>query len=670
MSGDAGKETLGFQTEVKQILDLMIHSLYSNKEVFLRELISNASDALDKLRFEALSNEALYESDSDLGIRIEYDKEARTITVRDNGVGMGYAEVKDNLGTIARSGTKEFFQALTGDQAHDTQLVGQFGVGFYSSFIVADRVTVTSRRAGIPEEGGVRWESTGEGDYTVERRKVLRRGTEVTLHLREGEDEFLEGYRLRGIVRRYSDHISFPISMPEEGQDEHGTEVVNKATALWTRSKREITDEEYNEFYKHVAHDIEDPLARLHSRVEGKLEYTALLYIPARAPFDLYDRNVRRGVNLYVRRVFIMDDAEQLMPPYLRFVRGIIDSADLPLNVSREMLQKNRQIDAIRGGCVKKVLDLLATMADKEPEKYAGFWKELGQVLKEGIVDDAKNHEQIAKLMRFATTRSGGEEQTVSLDEYLGRMEEGQDKIYYITADNYRTALNSPHLEVFRARGVEVLLLTDQVDEWVVHHLEKFAGKEFQSVAKGELDLGKTGSEDADGEDTRGDTGDRDALIERFKQSLGSRVKDVRITRRLTTSPACLVADEQAMDRHLERLLRAAGQKIDGSQPIMEINAEHPMVRRFAAEQDGERRSALADLLFDQALLSEGGRLDDPAGFVRRMNEFFLALAGEPVESSTESKAANGSAGRPASAAPTGASEPAEDQASASRGSD
>jgi len=632
MSSDAGKETLGFQTEVKQILDLMIHSLYSNKEVFLRELISNASDALDKLRFEALSNEALYESDSEPGIHIEYDKQARTVTVRDNGVGMGYAEIKDNLGTIARSGTKEFFQALTGDQAHDTQLVGQFGVGFYSSFIVADRVTVTSRRAGVPEEGGVRWESTGEGDYTVERRKVLRRGTEVVLHLREGEDEFLEGYRLRGIVHRFSDHISFPISMPEEGQDARGTEVVNKATALWTRSKREIKDEEYNEFYKHVAHDIEDPLARLHSRVEGKLEYTALLYIPARAPFDLFDRSVRHGVNLYVRRVFIMDDAEQLMPPYLRFVRGIIDSADLPLNVSRELLQKNRQIDAIRGGCVKKVLDLLTGMADKEPEKYASFWKELGQVLKEGIIDDAKNREQIAKLLRFATTRPGGQEQSVSLDAYAERMQEGQDKIYYITADNYQTALNSPHLEVFRARGIEVLLLTDQVDEWVVHHLDKFADKELRSVAKGELDLETP--EPEDGETKVGkDGGSEDALIERFKQSLGSRVKDVRITRRLTTSPACLVADQQAMDRHLERLLRAAGQKIDASQPIMEINAEHPMVRRFAAEEDGERRTALAELLFDQALLSEGGRLDDPAGFVHRMNELFLALAGEPVES-------------------------------------
>ena len=624
MSSDAGKETLGFQTEVKQILDLMIHSLYSNKEVFLRELISNASDALDKLRFEALSNQALYESDSDPEIRIDYDKEARTITVRDNGIGMGYAEIKDNLGTIARSGTKEFFQALTGDQAHDTQLVGQFGVGFYSSFIVADRVTVTSRRAGVPEEGGVRWESSGEGEYSIERRNVARRGTEVVLHLREGEDEFLEGYRLRGIVRRYSDHISFPISMPEEGENARGTEVVNKATALWTRSKREIKDEEYNEFYKHVSHDIEDPLAHLHSRVEGKLEYTALLYIPARAPFDLYDRNVRRGVNLYVRRVFIMDDAEQLMPPYLRFVRGIIDSADLPLNVSRELLQKNRQIDSIRGGCVKKVLDLLSGMADKEPEKYARFWTELGQVLKEGVIDDPKNQEQIAKLLRFATTRSGSEEQTVSLDEYVGRMQEEQDKIYYITADGYQTALNSPHLEVFRERDIEVLLLTDQVDEWVVHHLEKFAGKELQSVAKGELDLESAESKEDEA------AGDDDELIEAFKQSLGSRVKDVRITRRLTTSPACLVADEQAMDRHLERLLRAAGQKIDGTRPIMEINAKHPMVRRFAAEQDDQRRDALGALLFDQALLSEGGRLDDPAGFVRRMNELFLAVAGEP----------------------------------------
>ena len=646
------KETHGFQTEVRKLLDLMIHSLYSNKEIFLRELISNASDAADKLRFEALSDDTLYEGDGELKVRVSFDRDARTITVRDNGIGMTREETAANLGTIARSGTRRFFESLTGDSAKDAQLIGQFGVGFYSCFIVSDRVTVTSRRAGRPASEGVRWESGGEGEFTVETVEVEARGTEVVLHLREEEDEFLDRYRLRSIVRKYSDHVSIPILMPGEGKAEaedededeatddeskdedkgRDEETINAATALWTRNKNEIGDDDYKGFYKHVSHDFEDPLAWVHSRVEGTLEYSVLLFIPTRTPFDLWDRNVRRGVKLYVRRVFIMDDAEHLMPAYLRFVRGVIDSADLPLNVSREILQENRQIRSIRAGSVKRVLDLLAGLAKDEPDKYATFWEQFGRVLKEGIVEDDKNREQIAKLLRFASTHDADDAQTVSLDDYVGRMKEGQKGIYYVTADGYRTARNSPHLEVFDKHGLEVLLLADPIDEWLAMHLTEYEGKPLVSVMKGELDLGDVAgeddaSEDEASEDEADGNGDHAPVLEKFREALGERVKDVRATRRLSTSPACLVSEEYEMSRHLERILGAAGQKIDGAKPILEINPDHPMVDRLAAEPDPDRCKDWASLIFEQALLSEGGRLEDPATFVRRMNELIVTLA-------------------------------------------
>ena len=645
------KETHGFQTEVRKLLDLMIHSLYSNKEIFLRELISNASDAADKLRFEALSDDTLYEGDGELKVRVSFDRDARTITVRDNGIGMTREETTANLGTIARSGTRRFFESLTGDSAKDAQLIGQFGVGFYSCFIVSDRVTVTSRRAGRPASEGVRWESGGEGEFTVETVEVEARGTEVVLHLREEEDEFLDRYRLRSIVRKYSDHVSIPILMPGEGKaeaedkDDEGRddeskdedkgrdeETINAATALWTRNKSEIGDDDYKGFYKHVSHDFEDPLAWVHSRVEGTLEYSVLLFIPTRTPFDLWDRNVRRGVKLYVRRVFIMDDAEHLMPAYLRFVRGVIDSADLPLNVSREILQENRQIRSIRAGSVKRVLDLLAGLAKDEPDKYATFWEQFGRVLKEGIVEDDKNREQIAKLLRFASTHDADDAQTVSLDDYVGRMKEGQKGIYYVTADGYRTARNSPHLEVFDKHGLEVLLLADPIDEWLAMHLTEYEGKPLVSVMKGELDLGDVAGEDDASEDEASEDeadggGDHAPVLEKFREALGERVKDVRATRRLSTSPACLVSEEYEMSRHLERILGAAGQKIDGAKPILEINPDHPMVDRLAAEPDPDRCKDWASLIFEQALLSEGGRLEDPATFVRRMNELIVTLA-------------------------------------------
>ena len=628
------KETHGFQTEVRKLLDLMIHSLYSNKEIFLRELISNASDAADKLRFEALSDDGLYEGDGELKVRIAFDADARTISVRDNGIGMTREEMTENLGTIARSGTRQFFESLTGDSAKDTQLIGQFGVGFYSCFIVADRVTVTSRRAGRPVAEGVRWESSGEGEFTVETLDVEPRGTEVVLHLRDDEDEFLDRYRLRNVVRKYSDHVSIPILMPGEGQshdededekEDKGEETINAATALWTRNRNELADDDYHGFYKHVSHDFEDPLAWVHSRVEGNLEYSLLLFVPARAPFDLWDRNIRRGVKLYVRRVFIMDDAEHLMPTYLRFVRGVIDSADLPLNISREILQESRQIQSIRTGAVKRVLDLLAGIAKDDPEKYAKFWDTFGRVLKEGVVEDARNREQIAKLLRFASTHSAGDAQTVSLDEYVGRMKDGQKGIYYVTADGYRTARNSPHLEVFDKHGLEVLLLADPIDEWLVMHLTEYEDKPLTSVMKGELDLGDVASGDEAEKDTT--EGDHAPLLERFREALSERIKDVRATRRLSTSPACLVSEEYEMSRHLERILDAAGQKIDTVKPILEINPDHPMVVRLAAEEDTTRQQDWANLIFDQALLSEGGRLDDPAMFVRRMNELIVTLA-------------------------------------------
>ena len=637
------KETHGFQTEVRKLLDLMIHSLYSNKEIFLRELISNAADAADKLRFEALSDDGLYEGDGELEVRISFDADARTVTVRDNGVGMTREEIASNLGTIARSGTRRFFEALTGDAAKDTRLIGQFGVGFYSSFIVADHVAVTSRRAGRPASEGVRWESIGEGEFTVETVDVEPRGTEVVLRLRDGEDEFLDRYRLRGIVRKYSDHVSIPILMPGEGKvgDEtdggdagEGTgrgeakdeETINAATALWTRNKSELSDDDYNGFYKHVAHDFEDPLAWVHSRVEGNLEYSLLLFIPARAPFDLWDRNVQRGVKLYVRRIFIMDDAEHLMPAYLRFVRGVIDSADLPLNISREILQENRQIQSIRTGAVKRVLDLLGGIAKDDADKYAKFWEHFGRVLKEGVVEDDRNREQIAKLLRFASTRDTEDAQTVSLDDYVSRMKDGQKGIYYITADGYRTARNSPHLEVFDKHGLEVLLLADPIDEWLVMHLTEYEDKPLVSVMKGELDLGGVASGD-DAPEEEAEEGDHGPLLARFRDALSGRIKDVRVTRRLSTSPACLVSEEFEMSRHLERILGAAGQKVDSARPILEINPDHPMVARLAVETEEARQQDWAHLIFDQALLSEGGRLEDPSAFVRRMNELIVTLA-------------------------------------------
>ena len=657
MTVETAKETRHFQTEARQLLDLMIHSLYSNKEVFLRELISNASDACDKLRFEALSDETLYESDGDLGIHVDFDEKARTITVRDNGIGMSREEIIEHLGTIAKSGTRQFLDALTGDQAKDSELIGQFGVGFYASFMVADRITVTSRRAGLARDEGVRWESSGEGDFTVESVEVAKRGTRVVLHLREGEDEdgFLDGARLRTIVNRYSDHISFPVRMLKQGEDETGEETVNTATAIWMRSKQDISDEEYNEFYKHIAHDFDDPLVHLHSRVEGNLEYTSLLYIPKHAPFDMWDRNVRRGVNLYVRRVFIMDDAEQLMPPYLRFVRGVIDSADLPLNVSRELLQQNRQIDAMRAGSVKKILDLLTRLAKDDGEKFAIFWREFGKVFKEGLIDDPKNKDSIAELLRFSSTHSGDAEHTVSLADYLERMKDDQELIYYITADSHATALSSPHLEIFRDKGIEVLLLSDEIDEWMVNHLQEYKDKKLQSVTKGELDAAVGGAKE---DDESAADGEHAELLKAFEAALGERVKAVRITHRLTTSPACLVADEHELGGHLERLLKAAGQDVPGAKPILEINPDHVLVARFAAEAGEQRREDWANILFDQALLSEGGRLPDPAGFVRRLNEMFLAMAGEAEQkvagkkpaAATRKKAAKGSKAGPGAA--------------------
>ncbi len=623
MGADTHKETLGFQAEVRQLLDLMIHSLYSNKEIFLRELVSNASDAADKLRHEALTDDKLYEDDADLRIRVAFDKQARTITVSDNGIGMSRAEVIDHIGTIAKSGTRQFLEALTGDKSRDLKLIGQFGVGFYSSFIVAEKVTLTTRRAGLGPVHGVRWESTGQGEYSIETVEKKTRGTEVTLHLRAGEDEFLDGMRLRAIVHKYSDHITLPIVMKAEDKDED--ETVNKASALWARPKNEITPEEYDEFYKHVGHDFEAPLAHVHSRVEGKQEYISLLYIPQRAPFDLWDRERRHGIKLYVRRVFIMDDAEQLMPNYLRFVRGVIDSNDLPLNISREILQHNRDIDAIRSGSVKKVLDLLADMAEKDKDKYAKFWGEFGRVLKEGIVDDTANRERIAGLLRFSSTHADNETPDVTLADYVGRMKPEQDKIYYVTADSFAAARHSPHLEIFRKKGIEVLLLHDRVDEWVVMHLTEFDGKPLQSVAKGALDLGKLEDQEEKQQQEQAAADFKD-LIEKMKKALDGQVKDVRLTHRLTDSPACLVADEHDIGANLERLLKAAGQEAPASKPILEINPTHPIVTRLKAEADEKRFDDWTRILHDQALLAEGGELADPGSFVTRLNGLLLEL--------------------------------------------
>jgi molecular chaperone HtpG len=630
----AVNETLSFQTEVKQLLHLMIHSLYSNKEIFLRELISNASDAADKLRFEAIAKPELFEDDAELKVRVLLDKDARTVTIVDNGIGMSRAEAVEHLGTIAKSGTKAFFESLTGDERKDAGLIGQFGVGFYSAFIVADKVTVTSRRAGSPKEEGVRWESAGEGEFTVATVEKAGRGTEIVLHLKEGMDEFLDDWRVKAIVRKYSDHISIPIEMKKgAGYGENGEvvvsdewEAVNQASALWTRDKRDISEEQYIEFYKHAAHDFGEPLAWSHARVEGRQEYTELLYIPARAPFDLWDRERKQGVKLYVRRVFIMEDTEKLMPHYLRFVRGVIDANDLPLNVSREILQQSKDIDAIRSGCVKKVLGLLEDLAENQKEKYAAFWKEFGQVLKEGIGEDFGNKERIGKLLRFASTHADSPEETVSLADYIGRMKDGQDKIYYIIGDSFAAAQHSPHLEVFRKKGVEVLLLSDRIDEWWVGYLTEFEGKHLASVAKGALDLGEL-EDEADKQAKEQAEQAAKPVLEKIKQALGEKVADVRATTRLTDSPACLVVGEHDMSAHLERMLKAAGQKIDGSKPTLEINPEHVLIQRLAGEGNEERANDLALTLFDQALLAEGGKLDDPAGFVKRINKLLLEIS-------------------------------------------
>lgn len=637
MTVEAKKETLGFETEVKHLLHLMIHSLYSNKEIFLRELISNASDAADKLRFEALSNDGLYEGDSELKIRVEFDKDKRTVTVIDNGIGMTRQEVQEHIGTIAKSGTKQFFESLTGDQAKDSELIGQFGVGFYSSFIVADKVTLKTRKAGASHEEGVLWESAGEGDYTLASIEKPQRGTEIVLHLKEGEDEFLDEWRLRGIIRKYSDHISLPIVMDKEipaEKDEEGNETapasveeetVNSASALWTKARQDISDEDYNEFYKHVGHDFQDPLTHIHSKVEGTNEYTLLLYIPSRAPFDLWDRDAKHGVKLYIKKVFITDDVEQLMPRYLRFIRGVIDANSLPLNVSREILQQSKQISTIKSGAAKKVLGMIESLAKNEPEKFETFWSNFGNVIKEGIIEDFGNKDRIAKLLRFASTHTDSEKQDVSLEDYVSRMKEGQETIYFITADGFAAAKNSPHLEIFRKKGIEVLLMHDRIDEWLVSSLTEFDGKHMQSVAKGDLDLGKLEDEEEKKQQEEVNK-DFESIVNQIKEVLTDKVSEVRLSHRLTDSPACLVSDVYGMSLNMERIMKEAGQKMPGSKPIFELNPNHALVTRLKEEQDDQRFADLTHILFDQAILSEGGQLDDPSAFVHKLNELLQGL--------------------------------------------
>ncbi|MGA7982850.1 MAG: molecular chaperone HtpG [Chromatiaceae bacterium] len=632
MTVEAHKETLEFKAEVSQVLDLVIRSLYSNKEIFLRELISNASDAAEKLRFEALTDEGLYEDDPNLRIRIEVDRDAGTVSVSDNGIGMSRQEVMETIGSIASSGTRRFLERLAGDEAKDSQLIGQFGVGFYSAFIVADQVTLISRRAGLGPEHGVRWDSEGKGGYTLETVDRPERGTEVILHLKEDEKEFLEPWRLRGVIGKFSDHIALPVEMrkepsgEEEDQDKSSEyEQVNRGTALWMRNKSDIEDEEYQEFYKHISHDFDEPLTWAHNRVEGTNEYTALLYVPKRAPWDLWDRDQKHGVKLYVRRVFIMDEADRLLPHYLRFVKGVVDSDDLPLNVSREMLQHNRKIDTIRQANTKRVLGLVETMAKDEADKYQAFWTEFGRVLKEGPAEDFANRERIAGLLRFSTTASGGEAQTESLDAYIERMKEGQEKIYYLTADSPTAARSSPHLEVFRKKGIEVLLLSDRVDEWLVTSLSEYKGKHLQSITKGELDLGNLADaeEKEHKEKAAQEHGD---LLKRLQAALGERVKEVRVTTRLVDSPACLVVGEYDMSANLARVLKSVGQAAPLTQPILEVNLDHPLLKRLEAEGDETRFADLGLLLFDQAQLAEGGQLDDPAAFVGRLNRLMLNM--------------------------------------------
>ncbi len=637
MSTETQQETLGFQTEVKQLLNLMIHSLYSNKEIFLRELISNASDAAEKLRFEALSNGALYEDNGDLKIRVSFDEAAKTVTVEDNGIGMTRSDVVEHLGTIAKSGTASFLGKLTGDQAKDSQLIGQFGVGFYSSFIVANKVDVYSRKAGTPAAEGVHWSSAGEGEFTIATVEKADRGTKIVLHLKEGEEEFANGHRLRTLVRKYSDHIAMPVVMQkeaalgEEEQDESVVvvpedETVNTATALWTRNKADVSDEEYNEFYKHISHDFGTPLTHAHNRVEGNLEYTSLLYVPENAPYDLWNRDAPRGLKLYIQRVFVMDQADNFLPLYLRFIKGVVDSNNLSLNVSREILQQDPNVDKLRSALTKRVLDMLTKLAKNEPEKYATFWKAFGSVIKEGPAEDYTNRDKIMKLLRFASTHSGTSDVNVGLDDYISRMKEGQTKIYYVVAENYNTAKNSPHLEIFRKKGIEVLLMTERVDEWMMSHLFDYEGKSFQDVTKGELELGDTETEeDKKAQEERAK--ESEGLVERLKERLKDKVSDVRVTHRLTESPACLVLNAYDMGAQMRQIMEAAGQKVPDSKPVFEINPEHPLIAKLDKEPDEDRFGELALVIFDQADLAAGGHLADPAAYVSRLNKLLLELS-------------------------------------------
>jgi molecular chaperone HtpG len=628
----AQKETLGFQTEVKQMLHLMIHSLYSNKEIFLRELISNASDACDKLRFEALNNADLFENDGDIRVQIGFDAEANTITISDNGVGMNRDEVIENLGTIAKSGTSAFLEKMTGDEQKDSQLIGQFGVGFYSSFIVADKVEVHTRRAGDSVDTGIRWISEGEGDFTIEGEDKATRGTSIVLHLKKEESEFADSTRLRHLVTKYADHIAIPVEMlkdaaPAEGEEaapvvEDEWEAVNSAKALWTRSKSEVEDAEYQEFYKHIAHDYEDSLTWSHNKVEGKLEYTSLLYVPKRPPFDLWNREGARGLKLYVQRVFIMDDAEQFLPPYLRFIKGVVDSSDLPLNVSREILQDNGNITSMRSALTKRILDMLKKMAKNKPEEYKAFWEGFGQVLKEGPADDFANKEKIAELFRFSSTHGEDNSQVVSLDQYIERTEADQDKIYYLTAENYLTGSRSPHLEVFRKKGIEVLLMTDRVDEWMISHLSEFKGKTFEDITKGELNL----DDDAAKKELEDAQKEHADLVGRIKSKLGDKVEDVRLTNRLTDSPACLVVGKEDMGMQMRRMLEAAGQALPEAKRILEVNTDHPLIAKMDSQTDEDRFSEMVEVIYEQAQLAEGSQLQDPAGYVERMNKLLLSL--------------------------------------------
>ena len=634
MSVETQKETLGFQTEVKQLLHLMIHSLYSNKEIFLRELISNASDATDKLRFEALAKPELLEGGAELKIRVSFDKDAKTVTLEDNGIGMSREDAITHLGTIAKSGTADFMQHLTGDQKKDSHLIGQFGVGFYSAFIVADKVDVFSRRAGAPASEGVHWSSKGEGDFEIATVEKVERGTRIVLHLKAAEDEFADGWRLRNIIKKYSDHIALPIELPKEQAAAEGEEAaaelewetVNRASALWTRPRAEVKDEEYQEFYKHIGHDFENPLSWSHNKVEGKLEYTSLLYTPARAPFDLYQREAPRGLKLYVQRVFVMDQAESFLPLYLRFVKGVVDSNDLSLNVSREILQKDPIIDSMKSALTKRVLDMLEKLAKNQPEEYKSFWKNFGQVLKEGPAEDFANKEKIAGLLRFASTRSAEGEQSVGLGEYIARMAEGQDKVYYLTGESYAQVKNSPHLEVFRKKGIEVLLLTDRIDEWLMSYLTEFDGKHFVDVARGDLDLGKLDSEeDKKAQEEVAKT--KEGLVERLKTALGEQVAEVRVSHRLTDSPAILAIGEQDLGLQMRQILEASGQKVPDSKPIFEFNPAHPLIEKLDAEADEQRFADLSHILFDQAALAAGDNLKDPAAYVQRLNKLLVELS-------------------------------------------